>query len=199
MRKFLSQFLSATQIEEIEKAFKEKNPDSNGLPTYIAKSRLDEEIGKRKTAEDAAKNFEAEKAKAIKEASDALTSKLTEEWTGKLTAAQEEATKLKTEYEGKLTAAQKTAEVSAKIYESGARNVKAVRALLDDTKPIDDQLKALKESDSYLFNSNSGLGKGTGKGDGDHGGEGDDKGKDDGKIPVSKMYEAVGIPAPEQK
>lgn len=189
MRKFLSQFLSAAQIDEIEKAFKEKNPDSNGLPTYIAKSRLDEEISKRKAAEDATKNFESEKAKAVKEAEE----KLTGEWKTKLEAT-------KTEYEGKLTSAQKAADVSAKIYESGARNVKAVRALLDDTKPIDEQLKALKESDSYLFNSGSGLSKGTGKGDGDHGGDGDDgKGTNDDKIPVSKMYEAVGIPAPEQK
>lgn len=196
MRKFLSQFLSATQIDEIEKAFKEKNPDSNGLPTYIAKSRLDEEINKRKAAEDVSKNFESEKAKAVKEAEE----KLAGEWKTKLDAAMAETTKVKTEYEGKLASAQKSAEVSAKIYESGARNVKAVRALLDDTKPIDEQLKALKESDSYLFNSRSGLGKGTGKGDDDHGGDGDDgAGKDDGKIAVSKMYEAVGIPAPEQK
>ena len=110
MRKFLSQFLSATQIDEIEKAFKEKNPDSTGLPVHISKTRLDEEIGKRKTAEDALKVAEEAKAKAIKEATDPLEAQLKEipkDWKAQLEAAKAETTTVRTEYEGKLAAASK--------------------------------------------------------------------------------------------
>ena len=194
MRKFLSQFLSAAQIDEIEKAFKEKNPDSTGLPVHISKTRLDEEIGKRKTAEDALKVAEEAKAKAIKEATDPLEAQLKEipkDWKAQLEAAKAETTAVRTEYEGKLAAASKTAEVTAKIYESGARNVKAVRALLDESKDIDEQLKGLKKSDGYLFRG-TGLGKGTGR---DDDADPDDPGTKE-KISEDMMYRAVGIEPP---
>lgn len=198
MRKFLSQFMSADKIDEIEKAFKEKNADSTGLPTYIAKSRFDEVNGKLKAAEDIAKNFDGEKAKAVKEALSPLEAKLKEipeDWKVQLEAATKAVADTKTEYEGKLTEATKNADVTAKIYESGARNAKAVKALLDGTKPIEEQLTKIKETDPYLFGG-SGLGKGTGKGDGEHGGDGDDKGKDGESISTARMYEAVGLTPP---
>ena len=77
-----------------------------------------------------------------------------------------------------------------KIYESGARNVKAVRALLDESKPIDKQLADLKVSDAYLFGST--LPKGTGK----EGGEDDGNGAGSkGQLSTEAMYAAVnGIP-----
>lgn len=196
MRKFLSQFLSAEQVDEIEKAFKNKNPDSSRLPEYVSKTRLDEEIGKRKTAEESLQAAEREKTKAIKEATSPLEEQLKaipKDWKEQLDAAKKAAEDAKTEYEGKLVAAQKDADISSKIYASGARNVKAVKALLEEDKPVEDQLKALKESDPYLF-GRSGMGKGTGRGS-----DSDTNPPDPDNLSQDAMYRAVGLTPPASK
>lgn len=199
MRKFLSKFLDAAKIDEIVEAYKAKNEGAEDLPVYIPKSRFDEKNNDLVEANKRISNFEKEKSDAIKAATAPLEAKLKgipDDWQQQLTDAQNALTTQKDEYEGKLAAASAEADRTAKIYGSGARNVKAVRALLDDTKPIDEQLTALKESDPYLFHA-SGLGKGTGKGDDDHGGEGDDKGKDQDKLSTEAMYRAVGLVPPK--
>ena len=198
MRNLLSKFLEAAKVDEIAAAYKTKFPDAEDLPVYIPKSRFDDKNNKLTEAENRIKDFEKEKADAIKAATEPLNAKLKEipaDWKQQLDDAKTALATQKTEYEGKLSAANAEAERTAKIYGSGAKNIKAVRALLDDTKPIDDQLKALKESDPYLFNA-TGLGKGTGKGDGGHGGDGDGAGKDPDKLSTDAMYRAVGLVPP---
>lgn len=200
MRKFLSKFLEAAKVEEIVSAYKAKNEGVDDLPVYIPKSRFDDKNNALADAEKRITDFEKEKSEAIKAATAPLEAKLKdipEDWQQQLTDAQTALETQKTEYEGKLAAASAEADRTAKIYGSGARNIKAVRALLDDTKPVDEQLKALKESDPYLFNA-SGLGKGTGKGDDGHGGEGDDKGQDPDKLSTEAMYRAVGLVPPKE-
>lgn len=198
MRSFLSKFLGADKVNEILEAYKAKNEGAEDLPVYIPKSRFDEKNKALSDAENKIKGFDKEKEDAIKAATAPLEAKLKEiptDWQKQLSDARAALDTQKTEYEGKLAAANAEADRTAKIYGSGARNVKAVRALLDDTKPIDEQLTALKESDPYLFNS-SGFGKGTGKGDDSHGGDGDDKGKGSDKLSTDAMYRAVGLVPP---
>lgn len=200
MRSFLSKFLEAAKVDEIVNAYKAKNEGAEDLPVYIPKSRFDEKNTKLSEAENKIKGFDKEKADAIKAATEPLEAKLREipdNWRQQLDDANNALETQRTEYEGKLAAAATEADRTAKIYESGARNIKAVRALLDDTKPIDEQLKALKGSDPYLFN-NHGIGKGTGKGDDDHGGEGDDKGQGSDKLSTEAMYRAVGMAPPKE-
>lgn len=199
MRKFLSKYMDATAVDQLEAAYKEKNPDAKGLPEYIPKSRFDEKSGALTEAEKKIANFEKEKNDAVAAAVKPLQDKLKDipdDWQQQLKAAQDALETQKTEYEGKLTAASNEASVMAQIYGSGARNVKAVRALIDVTKPIDEQLKELRKSDAYLFNSRSS--KGTGKGDDSHGGEGDEEGSGGQDISVNAMYRAVGITPPAE-
>lgn len=200
MRSFLSKFLDAAKIDEIVTAYKAKNEGAEDLPVYIPKSRFDDKNKELNDAKKTIEGFEKEKSDAIKAATAPLEAKLKEipeDWKQQLDDAKNALETQKTEYEGKLTAATVEADRTAKIYGSGARNVKAVRALLDDTKPIDEQLEALKKSDPYLFTTR-GLGKGTGKGDDGHGGEGDDKGGDPDKLSTDAMYRAVGIVPPKE-
>lgn len=188
MRNFLAKFMSAEDLDKLEEAYKAKNEGATGLPVYIPKSRFDEVDGKRKAAEQTIAGFEAEKTKAVNEAT-AVYKDIPSDWKTQLESAKNALETQKVEYEGKLKASEKSYEISSKIYESGARNVKAVRALLDETKPIDKQLTDLKASDPYLFGPT--LPKGTGK----DGGDGDGKGNGDkNNLSADKMYAAVGIP-----
>lgn len=200
MRSFLLKFLDAAKVDEIVTAYKAKNEGVEDLPVYIPKSRFDDKNTKLAEAEGKIRDFEKIKTDAINAATAPLEAKLKEipeNWKQQLEDAQSALATQKTEYEGKLTKATEEADRTVKIYGSGARNIKAVRALLDDTKPIDEQLKALKESDPYLFTKSS-LGKGTGKGDDAHGGEGDDKGQHDEKLSTNDMYRAVGLVPPKE-
>lgn len=184
MRKFLQKFMSEEDLNKLEAAYKAENEGATGLPTYIPKSRFDEVDGKRKTAEALVANFEADKQKAVNEA----LKDIPKDWKEQIDNATKALAEQKKEYEDKLAAQSKTADIAAKLYEAGARNVKAVRALLDDTKPIDEQITALKASDGYLFGSTGEKGTGkSGGGDDGHGG-GSDK-----KLSEADMYKAVGI------
>ncbi len=189
MRNFLAKYLSADELNKLEEAYKSKNEGAQGLPIYIPKTRFDEVDGKRKVAEQTIAGFEAEKTKAVDEATAALKEQFKDipsDWKKQLDDAKQALETQKVEYEGKLKASEKSYEITSKIYESGARNIKAVRALLDENKPIDAQLKNLKESDSYLFNNS--IPKGTGK----NGEEGSDNDKN--VLTDAAMYAAVGIP-----
>lgn len=189
MRNFLAKYLSADELNKLEEAYKSKNEGAQGLPIYIPKTRFDEVDSKRKAAEQTIAGFEAEKTKAVDEATAALKEQFKDipsDWKKQLDDAKQALETQKVEYEGKLKASEKSYEITSKIYESGARNIKAVRALLDENKPIDAQLKNLKESDSYLFNNS--IPKGTGK----NGEEGSDNDKN--VLTDAAMYAAVGIP-----
>lgn len=65
------------------------------------------------------------------------------------------------DFEGKMASQQLNSAIELAIHQAGAKNVKAIKALLnaDNIKldgekllGFDDQIKALRESDTYLFN-----------------------------------------------
>lgn len=183
MRSFLLKFLDAAKVDEIEAAYKAKNADSSGLPIYIPKTRFDEVDGKRKAAEELLKAVPTDWEDQMKALRTQLESQKGD-YEGRLTAQQ-------ADYESRLAAAAAEAERTAKVYGAHARNVKAVLALIDSAKPVDEQIAALQKSDPYLFEISGGP-KGTGKGDGEHGGDGDEHGSDH-KLSTADMYRAVGL------
>lgn len=75
-----------------------------------------------------------------------------EELTKQIEALKEANKKTSEEYEAKLLAREKEFAIETLVLSSGAKNVKAVKALLDPDKDAKEQLEALKKSDAYLFN-----------------------------------------------
>lgn len=188
MRKFLEKFLTPEQLTTVTDAYKAKNPGESDLPLFIPKSRLDEEITKRKGLEEQVNGFEAAKKQAVDEAVKSLNEKLKaipEDWKQQIETAKAETEKVK-----------KSSEVTIKIHEAGARNVTAVKALIDETKPIDEELKRIRTSDPYLFSKASSVEKGTGSKGGNGGGDDDDS-KDKGPT-TEQMYRAVGLNPPTE-
>lgn len=136
---------------EIDELIKE------ALTGYIAKEEYDILQGQVKVHEDKAKEL----SKTVKElqkdvdASEALKLKL-DDLEGKLGAKDKEIEKVKFDFK-----------LEAKMKEVGAKNIKAIKALIDmeqvkledgELVGFDTQIETLKESDSYLFEE---VGKGT--------------------------------------
>ena len=48
MKEFLKKYLSEEALKQLEEDYKKANPDAQGLPVYVGKKRLDEEIDKKK-------------------------------------------------------------------------------------------------------------------------------------------------------
>lgn len=87
-----------------------------------------------------------------------------EELTTKISELETLNTTTKTEYEEKMKVLRKETSVELAIKDEKAKNVKAVKALLDLEKVsldgenligLEEQLKTLKESDSYLFGTDT--------------------------------------------
>ncbi|GFN35812.1 phage scaffolding protein [Tepidimicrobium xylanilyticum] len=83
-----------------------------------------------------------------------------EELTAKITELEELNKQTKEEYENKIAALRKETAIELALKDAKARNIKAVKALLDLDKVsldgdnilgLEEQLKGLKESDPYLF------------------------------------------------
>ena len=175
MYKFLSKFLSQEQLTQVVEAYKASNPKESELPVYVSKARLDEVLAERddyKTKYKAIpQNWQEQIAEAKKLYDDEVAAH----------------TQTKTDYEAKLTSAKKDAEIDSKLYLAKAKNITAVKALIDNTKPIDDEIKRLQKDESYLF----GLDKmpyGTGKNGNS------DSDEPDGELGEEKMRAALGLP-----
>ena len=148
-KKLLELGVEQTEIDELVK---------EALTGYIAKEEYDILQGQVKVHEDKAKEL----SKTVKElqkdvdASEALKLKL-DDLEGKLGAKDKEIEKVKFDFK-----------LEAKMKEVGAKNIKAIKALIDmeqvklgeggELEGFDTQIEALKESDSYLFEE---VGKGT--------------------------------------
>ena len=147
-KKLLELNVEQTEIDELVK---------EALTGYIAKEEYDILQGQVKVHEDKAKEL----SKTVKElqkdvdASEALKLKL-DDLEGKLGAKDKEIEKVKFDFK-----------LEAKMKEVGAKNIKAIKALIDmeqvkledgELVGFDTQIEALKESDSYLFEE---VGKGT--------------------------------------
>lgn len=184
MLQFLKSFLSEEEISKVEAAYKAKNPDSKGLPTYIPQYRFTEkenEITQLKSTHAQALAAETAKYKDYM-APDAVATLKQE------LEAQKKAT----------TDAQSAIAIVEKIYALKPRSVdtvKAVRALMDPTKPVDDELKRIAEANPHFFGEDkkpSGVPKGTGKtGEGD---EGSKDGNKNGVPDANALRRAMGLP-----
>ena len=143
--------------EELYNKVKEKLGDKKIMiddGNFIPKARFDEVNEQKneykKMVDDRDKQLESLKEKA--KGHDDLTAKLTE--------LEEQNKNTKTEYEAKMAELKKNTAIDLFLSKQKAKNVKAVKALLDMGKVsldgenligLEEQLKALKESDPYLF------------------------------------------------
>lgn len=135
--------------EQIDAIMAENGKDVNGLKEQVnslttEKDGLQSQLTERDT--------QLKDLKGKVKDSDELTAEI-----GKLQKANKEA---KEKYEADLTAQQKSFLVDKALANAGARNAKAVSSLLDldsvevkdgQLTGLDDQLKALRESDGYMF------------------------------------------------
>lgn len=135
--------------EQIDAIMAENGKDVNGLKEQVnslttEKDGLQSQLTERDT--------QLKDLKGKVKDSDELTTEI-----DKLQKANKEA---KEKYEADLTAQQKSFLVDKALTNAGARNAKAVSSLLDldsvevkdgQLTGLDDQLKALRESDGYLF------------------------------------------------
>ena len=147
-KKLLELNVEQAEIDELVK---------EALTGYIAKEEYDILQGQVKVHEDKAKEL----SKTVKELqkdvddSEALKLKL-DDLEGKLSSKDKEIEKVKFDFK-----------LEAKMKEVGAKNIKAIKALIDmeqvkledgELVGFDTQIEALKESDAYLFEE---VGKGT--------------------------------------
>lgn len=126
-----------------------------GYGIMIPKARLDEKIAELKTAQD----LVAERDKQIEDLG--KKAKGNEELQKQIADLSEANKKAAEEYEAKLHKERYDMALEKALSGAKAKNVKALTALLDldkvkledkELKGLDEQLKALQESDSYLFN-----------------------------------------------
>lgn len=150
---------------------------------YIPKGKFDEAVAKAKSeAADKLKAAETERDDFKKQLDD-LSGKLgkldqfakdNEELKSQLETIKSESETAKTELEARLKKQAFDFRLDAALQKAGAKNAKAVRALLDTEKlsldgdniiGLDDQLKAVKEDSAYLFGENKVKGQKPGEGD----------------------------------
>lgn len=155
MKEFLKKYLTEEQIQNLEESYKKDHPEQQGLPVYVGKERLDEVLSKKKAAEtdkdNALKEIETLKASNQKAIDEAV----------KIAVA--EANKASTLEMDKL---KKEFAVDKAVYEAHGKNLKAIKALIDPEKKIEDEITRIQNSDPYLFNlpgDNDDLPPGTGK------------------------------------
>ncbi len=155
MKEFLKKYLTEEQIQNLEESYKKDHPEQQGLPVYVGKKRLDEVLSKQKAAETEkenalkeVENLKASNQKAIDEAVKVAVEK----------AKQESATEMDN--------LKKEFATSEAVYKAHGKNLKAIKALMDPSKNVDEEIARIQESDPYLFNlpgDNDDLPGGTGK------------------------------------
>ena len=173
MKNFLKKYMSEEALSDVTAKYIAEHPGATELPTYISKSRLDEVIGKKDAAEQLA-NQHAGKIKDMETAHAAA-----------LAAAKQEVTTAK---DAEIEALKKDFSVTEAIYGAKGRSVKAIKALIDPDKKIEDEIARLKKDEAYLFHSddpNDDIPGGTGK-DGTGG-------KPNSDAEIAQMRKAVGI------
>lgn len=172
MKEFLKKYMTPEALTELENAYVAANEGAKGLPVYISKARLDDVLGQKKAAEGKVATLEAEKSN----------------WESGLQSKIDEAVKaatdaLKTEHAAALKTVQDGFAQSEAIYKARGKNVTAIKALIDPTKKLDEEIVRIQKSDPYLFEDDipGGTGKDSGGGSG-----GEDKA-------LAQMRAAVGI------
>jgi membrane protein involved in colicin uptake len=173
MKEFLKKYLDEEQLKNLEEAYIKDHEGAKSLPVYISKARLDEVLSKQHTAESErdAKIAEIEKLKADNQ-------KAIEEAVAKAT---EDANKAKDEA---LATQKKEFEITEAIYQAKGKNVVAIKALIDPTKTLKDEMARLQKEADYLFEKKS---------DDIPGGTGKQKGAEDSTKELDVMRKAVGL------
>ena len=172
MKEFLKKYMTPEALADLEAAYIAANEGAKGLPVHISKTRLDEVLGQKKTAEGKVATLEAEKG--------AWETDLQ----GKIDAAVKTATDaLKSEHAAALKSAQDGFAQSEAIYKAKGKNITAIKALIDPAKKLDEEIARIQKSDPYLFEDD--IPDGTGKA-GNGGSGGDDQA-------IALMRSAVGI------
>lgn len=174
MKNFLKKYMSEDALKDVEAKYIAEHPGATGLPTHIGKSRLDEVIGQRDAANTAKQQSDAALA-AAQAAQEAAIQKA---------VAEANAAK-----DGEIEALKNDFAVTEAIYGAKGRNVKAIKALIDPSKKVEEEIARLKKDEAYLFHSDSptdDIPGGTGK-------SGTEGGKGSTDAELAQMRKAVGI------
>lgn len=176
MKKFLQKYgVSDEVLTALLEAYKKDgHADATDLPEYIGKSRFDEVNGKLKTSEKKVTDLEKQIADLQKGGDEAVKAAVTAKETELKDLHQKEIDSIKRDY------AMDTA-----ILKAHGKNAKAIKALIDPEKKLEDEIARLQKDEAYLFDAEDDIPGGTGKKGGD-GGKSSDK-------ELEAMRAAVGI------
>lgn len=175
MKEFLKKFLSEEELKTIEEKYVAKNPDAKGLPVYISKERLDEVLGQKKEADGKVTSL-TQQIDTLNKGGEAKTKEAVQK-------AQDDA---KAAHDKEIAALQNDFNITEAIYKAHGRNVKAVRALVDPVKKIDEEIARIQKEEPYLFGTGVDVPPGTGKTDVSSGGS--------ESAETNRMRAAVGLP-----
>lgn len=168
MKEFLKKYMTPEEITALEQKYLADRTEAKSLPVYISKTRLDEVLGQKKTAEDDAATHKA----ALATAQGEIAEKIAEAVKAAGDEHVKEVEKLKTDFS-----------ITETIFKAKGKNVTAIKALFDPTKKADEELKRIQKSDPYLFEDD--IPGGTGK-SGTEGGEPKD-------AQTEQMRAAIGL------
>lgn len=176
MKKFLQKYgVSEEVLTALLEAYKKDgHADATDLPEYIGKSRFDEVNRKLKTSEKKAADLEKQIADLQKGGDDAVKAAVTAKETELNEVHQKEIDSIKRDY------AMDTA-----ILKARGKNAKAIKALIDPEKKLEDEIARLQKDEAYLFEGEDDIPGGTGK-KGGEGGKSSDK-------ELEAMRNAVGV------
>ena len=144
------------------------------MPEYIGKSRFDEVNGKLKTSEKKVTDLEKQIADLQKGGDEAVKAAV---------AAKE--TELKEAHQKEIDSIKRDYAMDTAILKAHGKNVKAIKALIDPEKKLEDEIARLQKDEAYLFEGEDDIPGGTGKKGGD-GGKSSDK-------ELEAMRAAVGV------
>ncbi len=176
MKKFLQKYgVSEEVLTALLEAYKKDgHADATDLPEYIGKSRFDEVNRKLKTSEKKAADLEKQIADLQKGGDEAVKAAVTAKETELKDLHQKEIDSIKRDY------AMDTA-----ILKARGKNAKAIKALIDPEKKLEDEIARLQKDEAYLFEGEDDIPGGTGK-------KGGDGGKSSEKE-LEAMRNAVGV------
>lgn len=176
MKKFLQKYgVSEEVLTALLEAYKKDgHEDATDLPEYIGKTRFDEVNKKLKDSEKKVTGLEKQIADLQKGGDEAVKAAVTAKETELKDLHQKEIDSIKRDY------AMDTA-----ILKAHGKNAKAIKALIDPEKKLEDEIARLQKDEAYLFDAEDDIPGGTGKKGGD-GGKSSDK-------ELEAMRAAVGI------
>lgn len=176
MKKFLQKYgVSEEVLTALLEAYKKDgHADATDLPEYIGKTRFDEVNKKLKDSEKKVTDLEKQIADLQKGGDEAVKAAVTAKETELKDLHQKEIDSIKRDY------AMDTA-----ILKAHGKNSKAIKALIDPEKKLEDEIARLQKDEAYLFETEDDIPGGTGKKGGD-GGKSSDK-------ELEAMRAAVGI------